>query len=67
MKIMMQANSAGGLNMTSRAPETGHAQTAGDRLSPGKRLNGRPYDLPGDAESVRLMEERYGIKDEGLF
>jgi hypothetical protein len=43
------------------------AQPAGGVSGPGKRSFPQPYGPLTDLESTRLMEERYGIREEGLF
>jgi hypothetical protein len=54
-------------NIAVRATDRYHAQTAGGGACPGKQPVRQPYDPLTDLESVRLMEERYGIREEGLF
>ncbi len=54
-------------NIAARATDRYHAQPAGGVSGPGKQSVPQPYDPLMDLESARLMEERYGIKEEGLF
>jgi len=53
--------------IAARAADRYHAQTAGGVSGPGKQPVPQPYDQLTDLESVRLMEERYCIREEGLF
>lgn len=53
--------------IAARAADRCHVQPAGGVSGPGKQSVQRPYDQLTDLESVRLMEERYGIREEGLF
>jgi hypothetical protein len=55
------------LNITACAIDGRHAQPAGGVSASGKQFVPPPYDPLMDVESIRLMEERYGITDEGLF
>ena len=54
-------------NITARATGGFHAQLAGGVSGPGKQSVPQSYDPLMDLESTRLMEERYGIREEGLF
>jgi len=54
-------------NITACAADGCHAQPAGGVSGPGKQSVPRLYDPLMDLESTRLMEERYGIREEGLF
>ena len=54
-------------NIAARATDGSHAQPAGGVSGPGKQSVPQPYDPLMDFESTRLMEERYGIREEGLF
>jgi hypothetical protein len=54
-------------NITAPATDGSHAQPAGGVSGPGKQSVPQPYDPLMDLESTRLMEERYGIREEGLF
>lgn len=53
--------------IAARATDRYHAQATGGVSGPGKQYIPQPYDQFRDLESVRLMEERYGIREEGLF
>ena len=53
--------------IAARATDRYHAQPAGAVSGPGKQSVSQPDDLFMDLESARLMEERYGIREEGLF
>jgi hypothetical protein len=54
-------------NIAARATDGSHAQPAGGVSGPGKQSVPQPYGPLMDLESTRLMEERYGIREEGLF
>ncbi|MEK7827674.1 MAG: hypothetical protein AAB299_08085 [Thermodesulfobacteriota bacterium] len=54
-------------NIATRATDGRDAQLAGGVSGPGKQSVPQPYDSFMDLESARLMEERYGIREEGLF
>jgi hypothetical protein len=54
-------------NIVTRSTERYRVQPASEVLDPGKQSVPHPYDQFRDLESARLMEERYGIKEEGLF
>ncbi len=55
------------INIAARATDEFHAQPAGEVSGPGKQSVPQPYDPLMDLESTRLMEERYGINEEGFF
>ena len=69
MKMISQRMILGSeaINIAARATDRYHAQTARGVSGPGKQLVPQPYDQFSDLELARLMEERYGIRDEGLF
>lgn len=54
-------------NIATRATDGCHAQLAIGVLGQGKQPVPQPYDQLMDLESARLMEERYCIREEGLF
>jgi hypothetical protein len=54
-------------NINARATDGCRAQPAGGVSGPGKQSVLQTYDPLMDFESTRLMEERYGIREEGLF
>ena len=54
-------------NIDARATDGCRAQPAGRVSGPGKQSVPQPYGPLMDLESTRLMEERYGIREEGLF
>lgn len=54
-------------NIAARDTDRYHAQTSGGVSGPGKQSVPQQHDQFRDLESVRMMEERYGIKEEGLF
>ena len=54
-------------NIAARAADRCHVQTADGVSGPGKQSVPQPDDLLMDLESARLMEERYCIREEGLF
>ena len=58
---------SGAINTDARATDRCRAQPAGGVSGPGKQSVPQPYDPLTDLESTRLMEERYGIREEGLF
>jgi len=53
--------------IAARATDRCHVQPAGGVSDPGKQSVPQPDDLLMDLESARLMEERYCIREEGLF
>jgi hypothetical protein len=69
MKMISQWMILGGKAFKSAAHATDkyHAQFAGGHSGPGTQSFPKQYDQFGDLESVLVMEERYGIKEEGLF
>ena len=69
MKMISQQMILGSkaFNITARATDSYHAQPASTVSGPGKQSIPQPCDPFRDLESTRLMEERYGIKEEGLF
>jgi hypothetical protein len=54
-------------NIDARAIDGCRAQPASGVSGPGKQSVPQPYDPLMDLESTRLMEERYGIREEGIF
>jgi hypothetical protein len=54
-------------NIAAGATDRYHVQPAGGVSGPGKQSVSQPDDLLMDLESARLMEERYCIREEGLF
>ena len=54
-------------NIATRATDWCHAKLAGAVSGPKKQSAPQPYDSLMDLESARLMEERYCIREEGLF
>jgi hypothetical protein len=54
-------------NIVTCSTERYRVQPASGVLGPGKQFVPHPYDQFRDLESARLMEERYGIKEESLF
>ena len=54
-------------NIAARAADRYRAQPAGGVSDPGIQFVPQSYDPLTDLESTRLMEERYGIREEGLF
>jgi hypothetical protein len=54
-------------NIAGRTTDGFHAQPAGGISGPGKQSIPQPYGPLMDLESTRMMEERYGIGEEGLF
>jgi hypothetical protein len=69
MKMISQRMILGSkaFNIATRAIDRYHVQPAGGVSAPGKQSVPQPYDQLIDLESVRLMEERYCIREEGLF
>jgi hypothetical protein len=69
MKMISQRMILGSeaINIAARATDRYHAQPVSVVSGPGKQSVPQPYDQFRDLESARLMEERYGIKEEGLF
>ncbi len=53
--------------IAARATDRCYAQPASGISCPVKQSVLQPYDPFIDLESARLMEERYGIREEGLF
>ena len=64
---MMMISESEAFNIAARATDRYHTQTTGRVSGPGKQPVPQPYDPLMDLESTRLMEERYGIREEGLF
>jgi len=54
-------------NIAARATDGSHSQPKSGFSGPGKQSVPQPYDPLMDLESTLLMEERYGIREEGLF
>lgn len=54
-------------NIAARATDRYHAQPVSGVFGPVKQSVPQPDDLLMDLESARLMEERYCIREEGLF
>jgi hypothetical protein len=69
MKMISQRMILGSeaINIAARTTDRCHVQPAGGVSAPGKQSVPQPYDQLIDIESVRLMEERYCIREEGLF
>jgi hypothetical protein len=57
----------GTINTDARANDGSRAQPAGGVSASGKQSVPSQYDQLIDLESTRLMEERYGIREEGIF
>lgn len=57
----------GAINTDARATDGGRARPAGGVSASGKQSVPSQYDQLIDLESTRLMEERYGIREEGIF
>ena len=53
--------------IAARATDRYHIQPASRPSGSGKQSVSQSYDRVMELESVRLMEERYGIREEGLF
>jgi hypothetical protein len=54
-------------NIAARATDKCHVQPVGGVSGPEKQSVPQPDDLLMDLESTRSMEERYCIREEGLF
>lgn len=69
MKMISQRMILGSeaINIAAGVTDRYRAQATGGVSGPGKQYVPQPHDQFRDIESVRLMEERYGIKEEGLF
>ena len=69
MKMILQRMILGSeaFKIAARATDRYHVQPAGGVSDPGKQSVPQPDDLLMDLESARLMEERYCIREEGLF
>ena len=70
MKMISKQMIVGGgeaFNIVTCATSGYRTQLASGVSVPAKKSVPQPYDRFGDLESARLMEERYGIKEEGLF
>jgi len=69
MKTISQQVIFGGevFNIAASDTDRYHAQPFRWVSGPGKQSVPQQYDQFRDLESVRVMEERYGIKEEGLF
>jgi hypothetical protein len=53
--------------IAARATDRYHVQPASGILGPVMQSVPQPYDPFMDTELARLMEERYGIREEALF
>lgn len=69
MKMISQRRILGSeaFNITARTTGRYHTQPVGEVSGSGNRSVSQVHDQFWDLESVRLMEERYGIQEEGLF
>lgn len=69
MKMISQRMILGSksFNIATSGTDRYHTQTVSGVSGPGNQSDPQPYDQFRDIESARLMEERYGIKEEGLF